>query len=92
MHVIPPYSTNRAFSRVKLSQAHKQADVHNLCPHKRSVMPEVAHYRMISHPRIVAHPECFSTPFYCQADISEALRIIRPTECVNKSMKERGTK
>lgn len=40
MHVILP-STNRAFFCVKLSQAHKQKDIHNLHPHKRSVMPEV---------------------------------------------------
>ena len=32
MHVIPLYSTNRAFSHVKLSEAHKQADIHNLKP------------------------------------------------------------
>lgn len=41
MHAIPLYTTNRAFSRVKLSQAHKQADKHNLHPHTCSVMPEV---------------------------------------------------
>lgn len=41
MHAIPLYSTDRAFSRVKLSQAHKQADIHNLHPHTQSVMPEV---------------------------------------------------
>lgn len=32
MHVIPLYLTNRAFSRVKLSQTHKQADIDNLHP------------------------------------------------------------
>lgn len=41
MHVVPPHSTNRAFSCVELSEAHKQKHLHQLHPHKRSVMPEV---------------------------------------------------
>lgn len=89
MHVIPLYSTNREFSRVKLSQTHKQADIHNLHPHKRSVMPEVT---LQNHSHAEQHTQNVFplAPLYCRADASEAPRIIRKAECVNESMKERS--
>lgn len=84
------FPLSRALSRVKLSHVHKEKeDKHNLCPHNRSMMPEVTLETdptptRSSTPRMFFH----SLAFYCQADMSEVLRIIRQAECVNTSMKE----
>lgn len=79
-------------SHVKLSQVPKQADMHYLSPHKQSVMPQVSLQNDLT-PTHSSTPRMFFplTLFYWQANISEALWIIRRSECVNKSMKERST-